>query len=447
MPNFYYLNNIRIKTEIVTIFILQKNIILLIKEGYNKYMQKLYLSNRTVLIKNRRKKIYYNSKGRAYILQKGGASSLEEEYMLLKDETALACFLQSDENIFKFAFEIMVKTINILINCKIKTEDIIKSLNETTKDDKGIIILKPGFTKDESKNIFNIIQSKNISDINNLLKDLIKKNKFHQIMGSFYNHTQNPLILKAILENDEELQQILIDRIKVMFCLPDDYNNWNEIKHYIDDDKNKFLYLEVFANGAKCPESLYRRNLVNSNSIRGEKNINAIEYKMADITECHMTVKNNNNSKIVTGNTWYNIDNTTFFAKLLSKFGRTYMAGPSGSAVLLYQFIFQFLKYKQDETNKFLLLACIIGDYIPYYHSLTEILMTYSFEIDKKYDLSIDPVKFVKDKIKPYLKFNLSRESSTEMVAGMRKHNRALPKRASSAAVVVGMRKHNRASS
>jgi hypothetical protein len=43
------------------------------------------------------------------------------------------------------------------------------------------------------------------------------------------------------------------------------------------------------------------------------------------------------------GSTWYTIDDTNFFATLLSKYNRTHLAGPSGSAVLLHTLFFDLL--------------------------------------------------------------------------------------------------------
>ena len=43
------------------------------------------------------------------------------------------------------------------------------------------------------------------------------------------------------------------------------------------------------------------------------------------------------------GSTWYSIDDTNFFAELLSKYNRTHLAGPSGSAVLLHTLFFDLL--------------------------------------------------------------------------------------------------------
>lgn len=43
------------------------------------------------------------------------------------------------------------------------------------------------------------------------------------------------------------------------------------------------------------------------------------------------------------GSTWYTIDDTNFFATLLSKYNRTHLAGPSGSSVLLHTLFFDLL--------------------------------------------------------------------------------------------------------
>lgn len=43
------------------------------------------------------------------------------------------------------------------------------------------------------------------------------------------------------------------------------------------------------------------------------------------------------------GSTWYTIDDTNFFATLLSQYNRSHLAGPSGSAVLLHTLFFDLL--------------------------------------------------------------------------------------------------------
>ena len=74
-----------------------------------------------------------------------------------------------------------------------------------------------------------------------------------------------------------------------------------------------------------------------------------------------------------------------------------------------------------------MLLSCIIGDYIPYYHSLTEILMTYSFEINIEYNISINPVNFAKKLIKPCLAIS---ENQDTIVGGKKKTKKIMNKKA-----------------
>jgi hypothetical protein len=144
-------------------------------------------------------------------------------------------------------------------------------------------------------------------------------------------------------------------------------------------------------------------------------------------TSCHISMlnedkdKDKNTTDIITSNTFYSVDADMFFAKLLKNFKRTYTAGPSSSAVLAYIFVFTFLKFENSEENKMLLLSCIIGDYIPYFHSLTEILMTYTFEIDKVYNLSMDPVNFTKELIKPFLSCLKNQYKNGDIVGGKNK--------------------------
>lgn len=337
--------------------------------------------NKRGLLKKQSKKNYY-----------GGTN-----FDLIDNEEALACFVHSDKNVLRFAFKIMYNTIKTAHEIGIKQEDIIYAISEHTLAD-PTLVTKPGFTKEEATNIFNEVLTKD----EDIVFSQMSETKFHQIMGSFYSFTINTNFILGIIEGNETLKKILMERIKKLFCLPNSYTDWDNIKTLLINE-NKWLYLDVFAYCSNCPQSLYRRNMLNLPYIRKKVS----DIKAIAPEKCHKNIMNKETSKIVKGDSWYFVENDTFFAKILNEFHRKYIAGPSGSAVLAYIFIFTFLNFEKTLLNKIMLLSCIIGDYIPYYHSLTEILMTYTFEIDdeidQKYDLSIDPVTFAKKLIKPYL--------------------------------------------
>lgn len=59
----------------------------------------------------------------------------------------------------------------------------------------------------------------------------------------------------------------------------------------------------------------------------------------------------------------------------------------SGSVILQNDLAFKLLNIKETRKNQLLILCSSIADYIPYYHSLTEILISYSHELNIKYTL------------------------------------------------------------
>lgn len=336
----------------------------------------------------------YNSE--KIVLRDKTKIELEREFDSINDEEILACFIHNDENVLRFAFSIMYKTIKKAYELGIDAKQIIHYISENNLENDINMIKKPGFTKNEATKIFKAV----LEHDEETVFYQIEKTKFHQIMGSYYLFTMNPTFILGILKLNKELNKNVMDRIKKLFCLPNNYDN-DKIKGLLID-ANKWLYLDIFAYGSTCPESIYRRNMLNLPYIRNKvTDINVI--KAISPTKCHKNALNNKESKIIQGNSWYSIEDDMFFAKLLKSFNRKYIAGPSGSAVLAYIFVFTFLNFEKTQLNESLLLSCIIGDYIPYYHSLTEILMTYSFEINIEYNISIDPVNFAKKLIKPCL--------------------------------------------
>lgn len=100
--------------------------------------------------------------------------------------------------------------------------------------------------------------------------------------------------------------------------------------------------------------------------------------------KCTRYALGSEDEKIVLGSSWYKVEADMFFSKLLTTYNRPYLAGPSGSAVLAYILVFVLLKFERNEQNHMLLLSCITADYVPYYHTITEILLTYTYEVDIK---------------------------------------------------------------
>ena len=91
----------------------------------------------------------------------------------------------------------------------------------------------------------------------------------------------------------------------------------------------------------------------------------------------------------------------------MQKYNKKYLGGPSGSAALLYIMLFDFYNIIDSKKNNIMLLGLIIADYIPYWHTTNEILLTSYPEMKnkniKKYTLKKNALDYSYNLLKPYL--------------------------------------------
>jgi hypothetical protein len=73
----------------------------------------------------------------------------------------------------------------------------------------------------------------------------------------------------------------------------------------------------------------------------------------------------------------------------MKDYGRYNETGPSGTTQIYLTFVFDFLGVKKNRKNLELLLLCLIVDFVPIYHSLTEILIVFSQDIKKKFGYTL----------------------------------------------------------
>jgi len=312
-------------------------------------------------------------------------------------ELDFSCFLQKQPYLYKFALKILYYS--ILSYSKVKTKKELSKIIQIQYDlnDKNIII-KQGFSSDESLKIINLICSVNY---NKYILKIGKKYNFHQIMGAFYGLTnlRNHLdYIEYKITKSLKLQNYFMTQLKKNFNLPSSIE-WNTVKEWLKD--NEQLYYEILSIGINCPESIYRRGIKDFPFIRNKIN-ERILYHPQTNNDCHSSLVKNG-TYITKGSSFYQIDKNMFYHKILSHYKRPIQAGPSGSSIASFLLVFLFVDLEKTKKNMLKLLLCIIADYVPYFHSLTEILMTYSFEIGLKYKIDKDPVKKVKEWMNIYL--------------------------------------------
>ena len=301
-------------------------------------------------------------------------------------EKELACFMVDSTTIISFAVNLLDSIIYSAKICKMPKDIIIKNLSDKLLDDDATTLVTNGFHDDPSpEEVYNFDKS--------VFEKLHDKKYFKKIMGSIYKFILCKELYKCIIYNDKNLQSKLVTNIQLFFST-DKNIDWEFIKLLLDNNDNSRILID-FLTKMKLDYSLYPI-FSKEKYVRGAvEDIDLINKE--NIEECHKTLLDNDSlSKLATGKSWYKVDDNSIFAKICNKYNRTYFSGPSGSSILTYNLIFEIIKIEKTNENILLLLCCIIGDYVPYYHSLIEILITYSTKLKERYTLNMDPVEYVK---------------------------------------------------
>ena len=149
---------------------------------------------------------------------------------------------------------------------------------------------------------------------------------------------------------------------------------------------NVLLDMMVYQSGPAM--SIVNRNLNNQEYVR-KRNPKAaagvsVAYRQSAQTPAscpsHMSFADGQPSTafLVHGDNWYQVEQESVYAALLKKYKRVVKAGPSGSTFMWANFVFDLLGYERSGAHMRQLLLCIIADFVPYFHSLNEVLFVFS---------------------------------------------------------------------
>jgi len=364
---------------------------------------------------NTKKKINKNNKTKKRFTGKTIPSSFDKSLDHLYDEgsreKALSCYLANNTKVKNFAFKIFCY---ILFYWKRfyprKWKAIIgDELNE--KIDENKIIQRIGFTSGEKNEIFKFISYNKKAELIEYLQD-----KFFKVT-SVLNNLSKPEFTFYHVNVNKRLQNKFIHNLSKLFLIKN--FTWSDfVKMYNSSPKtyrksyNFFIFnIIVYGSNDKESMSLYKKNLVYFEFIKknvptDEKNKSSILKK---IKECNKTIvkePNYNDYSIYDARNFYKIDNKMPYARIMEKSGEPYLGGPSGSTSILYISLFDFYSFPETKENKILLLCVIIADYIPLWHTLSEILLSSNIELEKyvsSYQLTNNPVDYVYKIIKEYI--------------------------------------------
>lgn len=326
-------------------------------------------------------------------------------------EKALACYLANNNKVKQFAFDVFWFMIKYWINNypqdwkHIVGDDLLEKV-----DDK--MIIKIGFSPTERNEIYHILEKNDKHEMDNYLK-----NKFYKVT-SILNNFSKPDYAYYHLKINKKLQKVFIDNITNLFLV----NNftWDKFEHiYHTSPKShrksyNFFIFDIIINGGNYSGnmSLYKKNLVYLDFIKKnleEKDKNKPEF-LHKITNCNKSIVGDNDYEkyqIYDARNYYLIDKQMPYSKIMRYEGKKTLAGPSGSTSILYINLFYFYGMPNTKYNKVMLLAVIVADYIPLWHTLPEILLSSTIELLEvglpRYNLKTDPVKYVDRVVSKYI--------------------------------------------
>jgi len=338
--------------------------------------------------------------------------SLDHSYDQNSREKSLSCYLANNSEVKNFAFKIFCHMLFYWKRFYPKKWKTIIGNELLEKIGNNKIIEKIGFTNEERTEVFKFV-SYNKKDV---LIDYLQ-DKFFKVT-SVLNNLSKPELTFYHVNVNERLQNDFINNLKKLFLIEN--FSWNDfVKIYNSSPKtyrksyNFFIFnIIVYGSNDKENMSLYKKNLVYFDFIKksvpsDEKNRSSILKRIKECDKTSISDADYNDYRIYDSRNFYKIDTKMPYAKIMNKFGQAYLGGPSGSTSILYISLFHFYSFPETKDNKILLLCVIIADYIPLWHTLSEILLSSNVELEKyvsSYNLTDDSVDYVYKIIKDYIK-------------------------------------------
>jgi hypothetical protein len=351
------------------------------------------------------------------------------------EDGKFACRLSKNPYLNTFIRIIFVKTVSLLHSAFLHFKIDIEHLYTLLKPIYHVIgtkkyLLRPGIEVrgDEAAYRAAIYQVA----VNKCISKTLDECSLNQFMGAIYHVTTSKRLVGIILlykqhvatfnpgsKTNSTVIMKLLGFIKEVFYLPDSFSVGDLVEFVgtptMGADPENIDFLLDFCL-FKLPDSkklsVVRRNLNNLSYIRvrvGDKTMSS--YSTSSLTTSEDCPKFADNiANMVEGDSYYNVPQNSLFRKLCEKYNRRVKAGISGSTIMWMNFCFFVLDIEASRANTELLLLCIIADFVPKYHSLTEVIMAYNREVSMykrvelscgrfqgcgDYDISVNPVQWL----------------------------------------------------
>lgn len=149
------------------------------------------------------------------------------------------------------------------------------------------------------------------------------------------------------------------------------------------DMNNVFFEIMMSFPNASARYNIVKKNLNNQTYIRKRTaKLLTGTYKHTTVApKCPRFFKTDESVLMIDGNEWYTVTEGGFFDRYMKMYGRTSKAGPSGSTFLWINMCFEMIRLEPSAGNVMALLLAILSDFVPYYHSFSEVLLIFSIEM------------------------------------------------------------------
>lgn len=317
----------------------------------------------------------------------------------------LACILRDNPTLQNFAVDIFYDVLSKIKSCLSPSDnpntfnDLIKINIIQTMDDKNVIT-NIGFTPGEADRILEAFNRNKKAFID---LDILKR-KIHATTTSL-TRLNNPTFQSLYIRNDPELFDEFLNKLRQIFNLPESFTKDEFLTIYNNDTESNPAKKAAF-------DMLIVKILHTSNNVLGAIQLNYGREiftrvdRPRDFTKTSEEVGPCFDDIIDTSNQIYGVanfldTNNTFVQSIFNLYGRRLIGGLSGSAYYLFFLITKILKYPYDKKSTLSKILCLaVMDYVPLWHSLEEILITYSVEFKKygfpEYTMDKDPVEYFK---------------------------------------------------
>lgn len=315
--------------------------------------------------------------------------------------------LFSHDLIYIFAAKTLFKLITQAKKLKIKNifEYITKEFVDK-KYTKKKVLSKNGFECDQDKICKKLILENNFIDFLKILKT--NNIKITQITGAIYKFSWEPIMFASMIKQDKKLK----NQIKIIYSQLFGVNvkSYGEIENIAKKSHGNWFIPWLFTYGQERRSNIVRASLNYDKvyvreALGYSRDLKKDDFKFINIKD-NVDLKNEFNCNyIIDGSSYFKIVKNGVFENIMKKYKKETISGFSGSCVMIYQCIFNLYKiFNKSMKNKLLVLLMIIVDFYPFYHSISEILVTYTREanFNPVYTLDMDEIIYIKNMCKKY---------------------------------------------